>query len=146
MILRLVTADRTPKTDQTTEIERLLQLLAKRDEMIVELTRTVARLTAIAKSPLPSARESATIETMDASTIDSSGKKKRRRGVPLESTGPIAKVALAMDVSVAEIARKLDENYQSVRTWDARNRVPDDVKERLAALLAAHKKAAKQAR
>lgn len=141
-------SERAPSQQPTpTEIEELRRELTETQRTIHTQARTIERLMDVLhNSQLPSAQDSATIETMDASPIDSGGKKKRRRGVPLESTGPIAKVALAMDVSVAEIARRLDENYQSVRTWDARNRVPDDVKRRLVDLLAAHKKAAKQTR
>lgn len=99
------------------------------------------------KSGLHSQAHSATIDSMDSSTIDSATPK-RTRGVPLKSKGPAAKVARLLGISLAEVARRVKENPFSMRTWDQRDQLPPEVKAKLADLVAAHevdlKKSAKR--
>lgn len=77
---------------------------------------------------------------MESSAINAETMR-RRPGVRLQSKGPIAKVARALGISIAEVARRLKISDTTVRSWDARNSVPDDQKAALARLLEEHQTA-----
>jgi len=78
--------------------------------------------------------DTVTVEDMNSTQIDSAAKG-RRRGVKLESKGPVARIARKLDISLAEVARRIKVNEHSLRTWDQRRSVPDDVQAKLDALL-----------
>ncbi len=82
---------------------------------------------------------------MESTQIDSAVKK-RRTGPPLKSKGPVAKVARILGVSVAEVARRVNQNVYSMRTWNERDQVPLEVKEKMADLVSAYEKTKKHGR
>ncbi len=92
-----------------------------------------ARARRFLESTLPQPTEYATIATMATNTA--APPENRRRGARLTSKGPVATVARALHISVAEVAKRIGENYGTARNWDKRGRVPDDVRAKLAALL-----------
>ncbi len=80
---------------------------------------------------LTSGEDYAQNERMSSNEIASSP---RKRGRPLESSGPIAAWARSMGLSMDQVAALLAENVNSVRTWDRRvaegkgkTRLPADV-------------------
>ena len=51
---------------------------------------------------------------------------KRRTGAPLRAKGPVGRVAKALGLSIRELAEKVEVNYETMRVWNTRGRVPDD--------------------
>jgi DNA-binding transcriptional regulator YiaG len=118
------------------EIERLR-------EEATDLRRLADRMEERAGEALSSGVKSVTNETMNATGIVSAGAK-RRPGVKPKAKGPVGSVAAALGLSVVDLAKKIGESYASMRTWNVRGRVPDDVAKKLADLVDAHHRARKK--
>jgi len=90
------------------------------------------RLAEKLERPLTSRPKRVSNESVESTTIG----RKRKLGPAITSTGPYATVAVALGVSLGEVARRLGEKDRTVRTWDARRQIPADVRPKLEALQA----------
>lgn len=121
--------------DLADRLERQAQAQLARAKQLRGAADTIEAIRAMGQtSVLHDGVDTGTVEGMNSTQIDSAAKG-RRRGVKLESKGPVARIARKLDISLAEIARRIKVNEHSLRTWDQRRSVPDDVQAKLDALL-----------
>lgn len=131
------------KAERAAALREEARLIRERAEAEARALEEAAEILDGHPSGLPRRVDSGTNELMGSTQINAESTQ-ARPGVPLSSKGPIAKVAKLLGVSMVELARRLGGvNVHSLRTWDQRGRMPEDVKAKLQGLVDAHEKAEK---
>jgi len=101
-----------------------------------ELLRLADEMEATAARAMESSRE---LTRVDSESISDSMQRKKlaRPGPKLESKGPYAKVVRRLRLkSMRELAELLGIKHNTLRTWDQRGNVPEEMRVKLGALLA----------
>ena len=118
---------------------RMQQIEADAEAEAETLERAAAVLDGL-KSGLPREADSVTNETMTASGIVSEPRK-RRPGVKATPKGTVGRAVTILGITIRELAKRLGEEYESVRTWKARGRLPADVEKKILDMVDEHQRA-----
>jgi DNA-binding transcriptional regulator YiaG len=119
--------------------ERLAEIEAEEARLAEEKRAILAEVAGgQSESTLTPKEPYATISGMSTSFVA----EPRKLGRPL-STGPVAKIAKRLGMSMVELAEAIGVNWNTLKTWNARKKIPADAQAKLDALKPIKRGAAK---
>lgn len=93
----------------------------------------------VSHSLLPSAKHSVTNDDTMATPFVTPAIESRQTGRPIRSKSPVQDTARTLGITVKQLSELVGAKYQTMRQWGSRGPVPDDIKDRFAELIAAHR-------